>query len=141
MTLAQWNPFRELDELMSRLQRPSGVPRVRPEDSWAPMVDISETAREYTVTADLPGVKKEDVKVKVENGVLTISGERKSEQEDKDARLHRIERSFGAYSRSFSLPEDVLEDKITAEHKDGTLAVHLPKTDIKKAVAKQVAVQ
>jgi HSP20 family protein len=141
MALAQWNPFRELEELMTRLQRPAGAPRVRAEDSWAPVVDISESAREYTVSADLPGVKKEDVKVNVENGVLTVSGERKSEHEDKDARLHRVERVFGAYSRSFSLPEDVLEDKITAEHKDGTLIVHLPKTDIRKAAAKQVAVQ
>ena len=142
MALAQWNPFHELEDLMTRLQHPAGALRARAAgDSWAPVVDISETAKEYTVRADLPGVKKEDVKINVENGVLTVSGERKSEHEDKDARLHRVERSYGAYSRSFSLPEDVLEDKISAEYKDGTLVVRLPRTDIKKVGAKQIAVQ
>jgi len=141
MSLVQWNPFREFDELLTRLHRPASATRGGTAEAWAPLVDISETPKEYLVKADLPGVRKEDLKVDVDNGVLTVSGERKSEQEDKDARLHRIERSFGAYSRSFSVPEDVLEEGITAECKDGILVIHLPKTDLKKTSTRQIAVQ
>lgn len=141
MSLVQWNPFREMEDFFNRLQR-SGVPATRGAgEAWAPAVDITESPREYTVKAELPGVKKEEVKINVENGVLTVSGERKAEHEEKDARFHRVERSFGSYSRSFSLPEDVVQDKIAAEYKDGVLFVHLPKTDIKKAIPTQVAVQ
>lgn len=141
MSLVQWNPFREMDELLSRLQRGGLVKGRTPGDAWAPAVDISETSKEYTVKAELPGVKKDDVKVNVENGVLTLSGERKSEHDEKDERFHRIERSYGAYSRSFSLPEDVAEDKIAAECKDGVLFIHLPKAEVKKPTAKQISVQ
>jgi HSP20 family protein len=141
MSLVQWNPFREMEDFFTRLQR-NDLPATRAgTTAWAPAVDITESPKEYTVKAELPGVKKEEVKVGVENGILTVSGTRKAEHEEKDARLHRVERSYGSYSRSFSLPDDVLQDKIAAEYKDGVLHVHLPKTDIKKAVATQVAVQ
>jgi HSP20 family protein len=141
MALVQWNPFRELDELLNRMYRPAGAVRGVTAEAWAPQVDISETPKEYMVKVDLPGVSKDDVKINVDHGVLTISGERKSSHEDKDARVHRIERSFGAYSRSFALPEDVVQEQITADSKDGILAVHLPKTEVKKPSARQITVQ
>lgn len=140
MALVQWNPFREMDELLNRFQRGGAVAN-RAGDAWAPAVDIAETPKEYTVKAELPGVKKEEVKVSVENGVLTISGERRSEHEEKDARVHRVERTYGAYSRSFSLPENVQQDAITAESNDGVLTVHLPKTEVKRSSTTQIKVQ
>jgi len=141
MSLVQWNPFREMDELLSRIQRGNGRTPSSALEAWAPVVDIAENAKEYTVRAELPGVKKDDVKIQVQNGLLTLSGERKSEREDKDEKYHRIERSYGAYSRSFVLPDDVLQDKITADGNEGVITVHLPKTDIKKNAAVQVKVQ
>jgi HSP20 family protein len=138
----QWNPLREMDDLMARFQRGLVPTRAAAElGSWAPAVDISESAKEYTLKAELPGVKKEDVKLTVQNGVLTLSGERRFEHEDKDAKHHRIERAYGSYSRSFSLPEDVLEDKINAECKEGVVTVRLPKTDLKSTAGKTIAVQ
>lgn len=141
MALVQWNPFREMDELMSRFQRGLSRPAAGELDSWAPAVDISETAKEYTVKAELPGVKKEDVKVQVQNGVLTLSGERKIEREDKDEKYHRVERSYGSYSRSFVLPDNVAQDKISAECKEGVVTVRLPKTEITKTATTQIKVE
>jgi len=143
MALVQWNPFREMDELLSRFHR-GNTPATRgaaAQDAWFPAVDIAETDKEYLVKAELPGVKKEDVKIQVQNGVLTLSGERKFERQTDNERLHRVERSYGAYSRSFTLPDDVLQDKITAEGNEGLITVRLPKTDITKPTAVQVKVQ
>ncbi|MCK9192866.1 MAG: Hsp20/alpha crystallin family protein, partial [Nevskia sp.] len=83
MSLVQWNPFREMDELLSRIQRGNGRTSAGALEAWAPVVDIAESTKEYTVRAELPGVKKDDVKIQVQNGLLTLSGERKSEREDK----------------------------------------------------------
>lgn len=145
MALVQWNPFREMDDLLARLQRgvvrPGTLGAASALDAWAPAVDIVENDKEYAVNAELPGVKKEDVKIQVQNGVLTLSGERKSEREDKDGKYHRVERSYGAYSRSFVLPDDVLEDQIAADSKDGVITIHLPKTTVKKSAAIEVKVQ
>lgn len=96
---------------------------------WKPACDITEDEQEYLVTADLPEVKKDEVKVNIDNGVISISGERKtkSEKKDKDKKYHRIERSYGSYQRSFRLPENVKEEGVKAEFKDGVLRVHLPK--------------
>lgn len=96
---------------------------------WKPACDITEDDNEYLVTADLPEVKKDEVKVNIDNGVISISGERKTESEKKDKKkkYHRIERSYGSYQRSFRLPENVKEDGVQAEFKDGVLRVHLPK--------------
>jgi HSP20 family protein len=85
--------------------------------------------KEYSIKAELPGVNKEDVKVTVVGGVLSISGERKAEKEEKDKKYHRIERSYGSFIRSFTLPEGVSSDKIDAEFKDGILRLHLPKNE------------
>lgn len=100
---------------------------------WAPLVDVSEDDKEFTVKADLPEVKKEDVHVTLENGSLRITGERKFEKEEKGKRYHRIERSYGKFERSFVLPEGTKTDQIKAEFKDGTLNVHIPKTPAPEA--------
>ena len=140
MQLAQWNPFREMDEMLRGIR--TGLRRdLSPALSdWAPAVDISEKEKEYLVKAELPGVKKEDVKIELLNGVLTLSGERKYQKEEKDEKTHRIESSYGSFVRSFVVPEDVLAEKIVADYKDGILAVHLPKTDIKKPATKTIKV-
>lgn len=95
---------------------------------WTPLVDITEDEKEYLIKAELPEVKKEDVKVTVEDGVLTITGERKFEKEEKDKKYHRIERAYGSFMRSFTLPDTAAGDKVSAEFKDGVLKVHLPKS-------------
>ena len=107
---------------------------------WAPSVDIIEDDKEWLVKADLPEVKKEDVKVTVENGVLTITGERKFEKEEKDKKYHRIERSYGNFFRSFTLPDAADGSKVNAEFKDGVLQVHLPKSEKTKPKAVEVKV-
>ena len=141
MSLVQWNPFRELDELFNRLQRTPGALKAGSDAPWMPAVDISEVPAEYLLKAELPGVKKEDVQVKVENGVLTVSGERKSEVDGEGEQFHRVERTYGSYSRSFSLPDNVQADRIAADYKDGVLIVHLPKTELKQPGARRITVQ
>jgi HSP20 family protein len=144
MQLTRWNPFQEMEDIfgsfprLGRLLPARGEPQA---ETWSPTVDITEDAKEYLVKAELPGVKKEDVKVSVDNGILMVSGERKFEKEEKDAKFHRIERSYGSFERSFSVPDDVLADKIGADYKDGMVYIHLPKTDIRKSQAKQIKVQ
>ena len=95
---------------------------------WAPLVDISEDDKEYLIKAELPEVKKEDVKVTAEEGTLTIMGERKFEKEEKGRKYHRVERAYGSFGRTFSLPDDASPGKVSAEFKDGVLKVHLPTT-------------
>jgi HSP20 family protein len=107
---------------------------------WTPTVDISETDGEYVIKAELPEVKKEDVKVTVENGVLTLQGERRQEKEEKGKRYHRIERSYGSFVRSFALPESVDEGGVKAEYKDGVLSLHIPKSERVKPKAIEVKV-
>jgi HSP20 family protein len=103
-------------------------------------VDITEDEKEYLITADLPQVAKEDVKVVVENGNLIIRGERKRETVHRDKKVHRIERSYGSFMRSFSLPEDADGNAVTASFKDGALRVSLPKSDEKKPKHIEVSV-
>ena len=95
--------------------------------AWCPRVDIVEDDKEIVVKAELPEMKKEDVKVTVDQGVLTISGERKLEKEEKGKKYHRVESEYGSFLRSFTLPAAILGDKVTADFKDGMLNVHLPK--------------
>ena len=108
---------------------------------WSPEVDISQDDQEYLLKADLPEMKKEDVKVTVEDGILCVSGERKSVRKDEKRKFHRIERSFGNFRRSFTLPEDTDSTKVTADFRDGVLKVHLPTTAIARSKATQVKVQ
>src|SRR6476469_5472220 len=107
---------------------------------WSPEVDISEDDHGYLLKADLPEMKKDDVRVTVEDGVLSVSGERKTEKEDLKKKFHRIERCFGTFRRSFTLPEDADSTKVTAEFRDGVLKVHLPTTPVAKTKATQVKV-
>jgi len=107
---------------------------------WSPEVDISEDDHGYLLKADLPEMKKEDVRVTVEDGILSVSGERKSEKEDHKRKFHRIERSYGNFRRSFTLPEDANGTKVTADFRDGVLKVHLPIMPIAKSKAIEVKV-
>lgn len=147
-TLATWNPFRELDEVQNRLGGLLGTfPRFGNGNGgldvadWSPQVDITEDDKEYLVKIDLPEMKKDEIKVNVEDGVLVISGERKTEKEEKNKKFHRIERGFGKFERSFTLPEDANDAKVAAEFKDGVLRVHLPKSPVAKTKAVEVKVQ
>jgi HSP20 family protein len=145
--LTRWNPFRELDEIQGRLGSLIGKSYFQGENGkeamtlaeWAPSVDITEDEKEYVIKADLPEVKKEDLKVSLENGVLEISGERRFEKEEKGKRYHRIERSYGSFMRSFTMPEKTDPAKVMAEFKDGVLKVRLPKDE--KAQPKTVEVK
>jgi len=109
------------------------------ESHWLPAVDIRETAEAIVVHAELPGIDKKDVKVDVRDGVLTISGERKYEKDVKEENVHRIERSYGSFTRSFSLPSHVDVNKVEAKLDNGVLEVRLPKTDT--ARPKSISVQ
>ena len=95
---------------------------------WAPAMDVQETDKEYLIKADLPDVKKEDVKVGIEDGILSVEGERKQEKEEKGRKFHRIERAYGKFVRRMTVPTDVDATKVAAEFKDGVLNVHLPKS-------------
>ena len=106
---------------------------------WAPLVDISEDEREYQIKAELPEVKREDVKVTAEEGTLTITGERRFAKEEKGKKYHRVERSYGSFVRNFSLPDDASAGKVSADFKDGVLTVHLAKTE--KAKPQQIEVK
>ena len=146
-----WNPLRETEEAQNRFNRlfSGGFPnRIGSGEihslavaDWSPEVDISEDDRGYLLKADLPEMKKDDVRVTVEDGILCVFGERKSEKEDQKRKFHRIERSIGNFRRSFTLPDDADSTKVTAEFRDGVLKVHLPTTAIarSKAIAVKVA--
>jgi len=115
------NPFRELEEMEKRLSTIFGRPSLRPDGE------------------KVPEIKKEDIKLLVQDNVLTISGERKSEKEEKGKKYHRVERTFGSFMRSFTLPEDADGSKVAAEYKDGMLNVRLPKSE--KAKPKSIEVK
>src|SRR5712672_3488689 len=145
-TLTRWEPLREMEEIQDRLSTLFGRPLRRgngreeitlPE--WTPLADITEDEKEYLIKTELPDLKREDVKVTVENGVLTISGERKFEKEEKKKKYHRVERGYGSFARSFTLPDDADGNMVKAEFKNGVLMVHLPKNE--KAKPKQIEVK
>ena len=147
-TLTRLNQLRQLEALQHGLgslfgRSPVHLPEGQEEQlavpEWSPLVDISEDDKEYRIKAELPEVKKEDVKVTAEAGTLTITGERKFEQEEKGRRYHRVERAYGSFGRSFSLPDDVSPAKVSAEFKDGVLTVHLVKDE--KAKPQEVEVK
>ena len=134
MSLIRWNPLGELDDLFARF--PRGLhPRstiVTEGVDWRPAANITENDKEYTIKADLPEVKKEDIDVTVREGVLTLSGERRYEKSTEDEKEHRRETFHGTFERSFSVPENVDVDAIKADTKDGVLIVHLPKKAVTK---------
>jgi len=148
-TITRWDPVKEMDDLHGRFARLFGLTPARTGNGgkemmtvteWTPSVDISEDDKEYLVKADLPEVKREDVKVTVEDNVLTITGERKFEKEEKDKKYHRIERSYGSFLRSFTLPDGADGSKVIADFTDGVLKVHLPKSEKAKPKAVEVKV-
>ena len=146
-----WNPLRVMDEAQNRFnpfflagfpnRMGSGEIHSLTVADWSPEVDISQDDHEYLLKADLPEMKKDDVRVTVEDGILCVSGERKSVKEDQKKKFHRIERSFGTFRRSFTLPEDADSTKVTAEFRDGVLKVHLPTTPVARSKAIEVKVQ
>jgi HSP20 family protein len=132
MNLVRFDPFRELEEMSTRLNRLFGGSGARADvnenfGAWAPPVDVEETDKEYLIKADLPAVKKPDIKVGIDDGVLTIEGERRQEKEEKNKRFHRVERTYGKFVRRLTVPSDVSQAQVAAEFKDGVLHVHLPK--------------
>jgi len=151
--LARWetmNPLAELDELANRFNRMLSrfQPRQGTSDEtmavadWIPTVDVEEDDKEYLIKAEIPEVDKNDVKVTVENGVLTISGERRHEEKKGNGkRLRRIERMYGAFVRSFTLPEDADEQNVRAEFKNGMLLIHLPKTQRRERQTREVPIE
>lgn len=145
MALVKWEPFRELEDMLdhytNRLHWPSLSREAFTTAEWSPKVDIVETDKEYTIKAELPEVNKEDVKVNVENGELSISGERKQEKEEKGKKFHRIERYYGSFMRSFTLPDNVDATQIKANFKDGMLNLTLPKNAEAKPKATEVKIQ
>ena len=145
--LTRWNQFKELEDLQhtlgslfgrSQARWPEGQEETMRVADWSPLVDISEDRKEYLIKAELPEVKKEDVKITMEDGTLTIMGDRKFEKEENGKKYHRVERTYGSFGRSFSLPDDASPGKVTADFKDGVLKVHLAKNE--KARPQQVEV-
>ncbi len=144
----RWNPFKEIEDLEKRLSGFFGRTPVSGGDKreaitvaeWSPLVDISEDDKEYLIKAEVPEMKKEEIKINVHDDVLAISGERKYEKEEKNKKYHRVERAYGSFVRSFALPEDADGSKVSAEYKDGVLKVHLPKSEKAKPKAIEVKV-
>jgi HSP20 family protein len=145
MAVVKWDPFRDLSMLQDRMNRlfddagrggrseePSAT------TSWSPAVDIFETEGEIVVKAELPAMDRKDITLNLEKNVLTLRGERRFEKETKEENYHRIERSYGAFSRAFSIPATVDEDKIRADYKDGVLKIVLPKKE--QAKPKQIRI-
>lgn len=152
--LTKWSPFKESENWMTDLWRPLQEMQSRLEHvfgrstskealalaDWKPLVDITEDDKEYLVKAELPDVKKEDIKVCVEDSTLSITGERRSEKEEKGKKFHRIERSFGRFERSFTLPDNADATKVTSEFAEGVLKVHLPKTQATKSQTTEIPI-
>jgi HSP20 family protein len=136
MAITRWDPFRDLSMLQDRMNRmfEDAGRGYRPDEpaattAWSPAVDIYETENEIMVQAELPGVDRKDIALNLENNVLTLKGDRRFEKETNQENYHRIERSYGSFSRAFSIPAIVDEEKIRADYKDGILKIALPKKD------------
>ena len=134
MNLTTWSPFRDLDTFFDRFAREPFLSRsvLEADAQWRPAASIVESKKEFTIRADLPAVERKDIEINVENGVLTIKGERRYEKAGDDEKEHRRETFHGVFTRSFALPDNVDESRISAESKDGVLTVHLPKTAAEK---------
>ncbi len=143
-TITRWNPFRELQQLQKRMDQiwdssvPSGNDQLSHGD-WYPSVDIFEKGNAVVIRAELPGMKKDDIDVSIENNILTLKGKREIEKEVNEADYHRIERSYGSFIRSFSLPKTVDADKVKASYNDGILELSLPKS--KEAEPKKIEIK
>ncbi|MEQ6885659.1 Hsp20/alpha crystallin family protein [Salicola sp. Rm-C-2C1-2] len=148
--MTRWNPLAEFEDILDRYNRQianrgtdpdtSGNREILQKTDWAPSVDITENNDAFVITAELPGIRKEDVKVSVQDGVLTIQGERSFENTEDDSRRHRVERFYGHFSRSFTLPENVDDENIKANYRDGVLELTLAKQHKAKPRAIEVEV-
>ena len=145
MTLVRWRPFREVDGLSNEFNKLfenffslGGRDTELMPFEWKPVTNLREDNGNYVVEAEIPGMKKEDIKVSYKDGYLTISGERKEEEQKKEENSHLMERNYGSFCRTFSLLEGIKEDKVDASYKDGVLTVVLPKAEEVKA--KEIAI-
>lgn len=147
MRVIKWEPFREVDDVFNRFfadafrRWPRATVEGRAAADWAPAADVTETEGEYLIKAELPEVRKEDVSLSVQDGVLTLTGERKQEKRDDNEKVHRVERFHGSFARRFSLPEDADEQSIKAESKDGVILIHIPKHKVVQPQARQIEVR
>ena len=147
MRVIKWEPFRDMDDVFDRFfaesmrHWPRAAAANRAAQEWAPAADVSETEAEYLIKADLPEVRKEDVSITVQDGVLTLSGERKQEKHADGEKLHRIERVYGSFARRFALPENADEQGITAESRDGVILIHIPKVKVVQPQPRQITIQ
>ena len=143
MTLSRW---RDMDDIFNRYTRGLGQPQAGSQEviatgDWVPLVDIAETDKAFVIKVEIPEVNKEDVKVTVDNRVLSIWGERKQEKEEEGKKFHRVERYFGIFTRSFTLPDNVDESKVTASFKDGMLNIQIQKAKVVKQKTVEVKVE
>jgi HSP20 family protein len=146
MALIKWEPLREIEDMFDRYSKAMGWSLGRHQDlvttgDWSPRVDVSETDNEFLIKAEIPDVRKEDVSVSVDDGVLSIRGERRQEKEEKGVKFHRIERHYGSFFRSFALPDNVDGAKVKASFKEGMLSLQIPKTAVSKPKALEVKVE
>lgn len=147
MSIVRWDPIRELEEMQRRFlgagvfnPQATGSNETLARAEWQPAVDIAETQEAFTLHAELPDVKKEDIKLSVHDGVLTLTGERRFDREEKTKKYHRVERSYGRFQRSFSLPTAVDENKVAATYNNGVLNVMIPKAAPPPATAKEIKI-
>lgn len=149
MNLTHFDPFREIEQMLDRYSRgrprmiglePGRADKITAAD-WHPLADVSEDASGYHIHAELPGVKKEDVELTVENGIIAIQGKRESKTEEggKEKKYHRIERVYGSFSRSFKLPEDANVEAVSASYKDGVLEILIPKSEGRRSKSIQIS--
>jgi HSP20 family protein len=139
MTIVRWEPLRELNSLQSEMNRLFNTVFEPPSGAsgnvlrrWMPAMDLVESGDQFVLRADLPGMSEEDVNIEFEDGTLTVSGERKAEHEERDEGFHRVERSFGAFSRSLTLPQGIDADAVTASFDRGVLEIRVPKPEQRK---------
>jgi HSP20 family protein len=140
MAIVRWEPFRELSTLQNETNRlfntafdaPAGGNGGATLRRWMPAMDLVETEDHFVLRADLPGLKQDDVKIEFEDGTLTVSGERKAEHESKNEGYYRVERAFGSFSRSLTLPQGIDPEAVTANFDNGVLEVRIPKPEARK---------
>ena len=147
MRVIKWEPFRDVDDVFDRFfaesmrRWPRASAATQQPREWAPAADVSETDGEYLIKAELPEVRKEDVSITVQDGVLTLAGERKQEKVEEQEKVHRVERFYGSFARRFALPENADEQGIHAESRDGVIVIHIPKQRVVEPQPRQIQIQ
>jgi HSP20 family protein len=153
MRVIKWEPFRDMDDMFNRffadtlrrwpMQGGAFANEGQPAQAreWAPLADVTENDAEYVIKAELPEVRKEDVSITVQDGVLTLAGERRQEQREESERVHRVERFYGSFARRFALPENADEQGISAECRDGVIAIRIPKQKQVEQQPRQIRIQ